>query len=331
MVKQKKGSHEGMALVSDAPSARVLDLGDKTMHVKPLEKPGDAGRLSAGLGGVAGGGEQVRANVPVGEAAQKVFPAHDGCEEADVGGVGRIETPVGTFTAADGLGQGMDLFVGRRRIAYPGQGIQVPSVGGPADLDIAVEIGHALGHGEPAHDSFTLADAPPANLELRRTVDGRLDPQYAPMFVVHFDPVLLYPVADACARPPSPAVIADIAGEVPVELSTEEGHDILGAEADRGVLQQSVIKARQSGGGFEHHVGGVFSLLGDPVVIHASQQIAQERIDPAGKGCQHTGPVLADEAVGQTLSTLGIVDGDEGVIPLAVADTVAVEQANRGR
>ena len=72
MVEYKNGGHEGMALVSDAPSTRTLDLGDESVHMKPLEEPGDAGRLSPGLGGVAGGGEQVGSNVPVGESGLHV-------------------------------------------------------------------------------------------------------------------------------------------------------------------------------------------------------------------------------------------------------------------
>ena len=109
-----------------------------------------------------------------------------------------------------------------------------------------------------------------------------------------------------------------------VEFSTEEGHDILGAEATRGVRQQLFIEALEGRGVREHHVGGILGLLGDPVVLHAPQQAVHQGIHPAGQGREDARPVSFDETVGHPLGAGGIVDGDEGVVDLAIADVVPV-------
>ena len=61
----------------------------------------------------------------------------------------------------------------------------------------------------------------------------------------------------------------------PMELSTEEGQHILGAEAQQRVLQQFFIKGFETCLVFKHDVGRILSLVSHPVVFFVMEQSFQ--------------------------------------------------------
>jgi len=134
---------------------------------------------------------------------------------------------------------------------------------------------------------------------------------------------------DPCSRPALFVLVEQLPFEAPVEFSTEETHDILGAKAQRGVPQQCLIQGPEGGAVCEHHISGELGLLNDPVVLHGFQKIIDQRIDPLGKGLQNPGPSVFDESVGQSLGALGVLDPHKAVLELAIADAISVHFAGK--
>jgi hypothetical protein len=145
-------------------------------------------------------------------------------------------------------------------------------------------------------------------------IDHGFDAQYTPMFVVHFNPVLIHPVFNPRSGVTGFEFVQDLALKERMEFSTEKGQDILGAEAHRGVMQQFFIKALEGGGVLEQNIGGKFGLIGNPVIRHSGQKILGQGIDLSGEGGQDSRPVLFHQAVGEPLSPFKIVDLAKGVI-----------------
>lgn len=111
-MKDQKGGHERMALAGDPPTPGVLDFSDESVEVKPFQEAGDASNLAAGFEGVAGCGEELAAEVPVGKALEKMFPAHHGGKEAKILSRCGIEAPIGTVVMTDRFGDGVHLLMG---------------------------------------------------------------------------------------------------------------------------------------------------------------------------------------------------------------------------
>ena len=328
-VQGEHSCHNSVALVGDTPTATTWDFRNEAVDVESFKQPGDARPLAGSVLSISTGLEQLIADVPIPKAMDGMLAPHDGCEELDVLLGGRVEPPVGPTVLAARLGQRPKALTRLGRVIHDDQCIQVSLVDCEADLGITAEVGDALGHRIPAHDLFPPADAPSPGFEFVRTIDHGLDPQYAPLLVVHFYPVVFHPMPNAGARPAFLVVVADVAGEVSAQLSTEEGHHILGAEAVRGVLQQFFIQTRKGRGTFEHDVGGKLSLLDDPVVVHAVEQMLHQRIDSARQGGEDSRPVPFGEPVGESPGASGGLDPQKRVVDFPVGDSVLVHLAGQ--
>lgn len=326
-VDDQYGAHECMTLLGEAPTTTAWNFGDQTVDVQSLEQSRYSGALAGAFPLSSCWLEETASNVLIAKAVDGVLAAHGSGEESDVVRSGRVEAPVGAVVLANRPSQGREAMPGLSGILDRSQGIEIPTVGGQRDLGVTREVADPFGHWIPAHHLLAVTDAASPDLELIGTIDNGLHTQYAPVLVVHFNTVVLHPMANASARPAFSVVIANLAGEVPVELPTEEGHYVLGAEAVRGMLQQVFIQARQSSGTSEHQVGGQFGLFGDPVIVHAFEQVLHQWIDSASQGSQRAGPLLLGEAVGQTLGSPGIVDPAEGVVLFPVGDAALVHLA----
>ena len=90
------------------------------------------------------------------------------------------------------------------------------------------------------------------------------------------------------------------------------------------MLQQFLIQTRKGCGTLEHDVGGKLSLLGDPVVVHAVEQMLHQRIDSARQGGEDSRPVPFGEPVGESLGASGVLDPQERVVDFAVGDLEAL-------
>jgi len=89
------------------------------------------------------------------------------------------------------------------------------------------------------------------------------------------------------------------------------------------VLEQLWIQVLESGAVLEQNIRGEFGLVGNPIMMHAFEQVSQQRIDPAGERFEQAGEVfLVGEMIGKTLGARAIVDVHKGVFDLRVADAV---------
>ena len=218
-----------MSGLCDAPPSGPWDFSDQASNVKPLEEATDGVGLASALWDGCGGCEEMFTDVLVAEAHQGVFAFQHGVEEGEVVDIGGVEAPVGTSLVPAWSGQrgkavmaGCGVWGGRERL-------KIVLVGCQRDFPIAVEVGHALGHGIPADHPLSLANTLAANLELPWMVDHCFYAQYAPVFVVHFYPVLTHPVFDPCAGLAFVfEVREDFALKVAVEFASQEGQDVLG-------------------------------------------------------------------------------------------------------
>ena len=106
------------------------------------------------------------------------------------------------------------------------------------------------------------------NLELPRLIDDRFDAQNLAELVVHLQPVVFHPVLDPSTwKTVLLAVGQDFAVEARVQTAAQEGEDVLGGEAQQGMLEQSRIEFGQLGSTLEQDIGAVLGLVDDPVVV----------------------------------------------------------------
>lgn len=314
-----------MAKGTEAPAPRAGDFGDEVAKVEALEESRDGCTVTTKIGRLCGRSKEMTAEVPVAESTKEVFPAHEGGEEAKIVLAGGVESPVTSAVVANGLCEGPETLSGRGGILGDSEGVEIALVGGKGDLGIAREVGDPFGHREPTEDTVTSSFPPTPYLESVGAVDNGLDTQYAPMFVVHFHPVLLDGVFDPQTGPPLLVMRENLSLKVPVKFFPEEGQDILGAEARRGVPGQLFIQELKGGRVLEHDVGGELGLFGDPVVCFSLEEVGHQGVGSASESGQNARPVFLGEAMGEGLRFRGVVDAEESVVSLLEGDAPVLQ------
>jgi hypothetical protein len=93
-----------------------------------------------------------------------------------------------------------------------------------------------MGHHRRERTSVGVGDDA-EDLELTRIVDDRLDPQDGRL-VVDLHPVGAHPVADPPALGPALGVGDHLGRERGVQLAAQEPEHVLGAQVERGVMDQ---------------------------------------------------------------------------------------------
>ena len=164
-----------VAVTSDAPSSGPWDFGNQAVDVEPFEEATDGIGVPSAMGGGFGLCEEVLSDVLIAEAHQGVFAAQYGGEQGEVVGVGRVKAPIGTSLVPVWPRQCAEALMSGSGVRGCGQRLKVALVGRQRDFPIAVEVGHAFGHGIPAHHALSSPYAPAANLELPWMVDHCFD------------------------------------------------------------------------------------------------------------------------------------------------------------
>ncbi len=80
---------------------------------------------------------------------------------------------------------------------------------------------------------------------------------------------------------------------------------------------------------FEHDVGGVLGLSGDPVVGHRCEKILEGWVDHSSVAMEPRDPVQADESIGEVLGPMEVFEPQEGVVLLGEPDAVTGELAGQ--
>src|SRR5436305_14209728 len=167
------------------------------------------------------------------------FPTHHNRQQIDIIFVCRIQCTVAASFCTCWPTDCLNLIFQLTRVGYDGQSLEIPTVGTHRNFSITVHIRDALTHRKPGCHDFALSLPLASHFELARIVDHRFNTQYAPIFVVHLHPVFFHPMLYPCAGETFHFHVREnLAFETTVHLPTEECQDVLGAEAQCGVLQQ---------------------------------------------------------------------------------------------
>ncbi len=313
MIKFEHSSYNSNSFPGYVPASGHWYFSDELSDMETLEYAAYSGALAHGFSLISRMGEQVTANILVPETVESMLPPHNSGESSDVFFRGRVESPERPVVLPDRFSQPVKFLDGNSGILYSGEGIKIASVGGRTDFGVAPEMGNAFRHREPAYCFPPFAYTSSPHFEFAGTVYDSLHAQYVPGFVVHLDPVSLHPVFDTGARPPSPGGVYDVACESSVELSAEEGHDILTAEEKCCMLQQFFIQGLQATVVLEDDIRGKFGLFRNPAIFHGRQEVLKQGVDASGKSVEYGGPLKFGEFVGDVLSPLEVIDMQEGI------------------
>ena len=271
------------------------------------------------------------AELSVSKATNDEFTMHDGFKEFCFIGCDRTKRAITAPLATDRFTDRIEHVRGRVFVADDRKCLQITCIGGAGDFDTTVYVSHAFAHGNPRLDALAIADDLAVDLEASWVVNGRLDPQYTTIFVVHFDRVLFNPVSDANTFNSLFDIAGELAGETRIGTAAEETHHILGTEVFNGMAREKWINRSEAGGIFEDNIGGIFPLSNGPVVWMQIQAGAwpQKRVKAQSELIEKVAPFAAEHFVGHFLYRLWIFDMQETVFTALIADTGFVHCARK--
>jgi len=184
-------AEEAPSKESDTVSSASWDLGQESMSAELAEEAADASTATTGLNGVGGWrSPELILEVTVAEAVDEVAAGEEGTEQVAVGVGDGVEAGEVVTEVDAGSAEGIELCDCRRGWFHHGQGIEIASVGGLADLHVTPEVVDAFVHAHPSPTATsTTVILETQDPVVRRVVDHGLDPQHAPL-VVELEPVL---------------------------------------------------------------------------------------------------------------------------------------------
>lgn len=314
MVEFQNHRHNDKTVFCNTPTAGSGEFSDEVSNMKAFEETGNSGALAFDFEGVIRSLIEMAPNADVAEPVNGVFTAHNGSEEAHVIDGSGIETTEGTAIALNRFDKTMQMEKRICGVIDDGEGIKVTSVGGQRYFGVTPKMGNTFRHGIPAGNllSFTYASA--SDFEIVGVVNDGFNTQHTTEFVIHLNPVLLHTMLNTRAGPTFFEITDDFASKAPVEFLTEEGHNILGAEAKSGMLQQFFIQGFQGVTVFKDNIGGELSLVSAPVIIHRGQQVFEQGIYSCGELGENARPLQIGKSVGEALSADGVFNPEENII-----------------
>jgi len=270
---------------------------------------------------------EMSGDIALTEPMERELAAHGCCAESVVICVEQIEGSAAFGSGMNGLAGTVEHTIGICGVIDYGKSVDVLLVGRDTDLSIPVQVGNTLGHGKPTGARFSVADSSTPDHKLMRIIDHGFNAQYDPEFVVHFHAVGLDPMFDSGALPPLLEISAGLAGEGAVKFTAKESHDVLGPDANSGMLLQILVQPTQGGAVDKEDVGGEFGLVGHPIVLIPLEDISHQGVDSSGIAVKDFRPFLLRELVGNGLRPLAILNADKGVFHFLILHPSAVELA----
>ena len=336
------GSQQGgdgrAAFVSQHVAVGSADFLDQTMCSEQSQLAGDGASTALLLVGIGPGLEEQGAKVPIAKSVDGKLAAVDGLEQGPVVGRPGVE---GSGTATVSLDRFADLFDPLEQGDFSAggrQGGQIAVVGGVGDLGSSFQVHHAFAENAPGFFAVGFGAAMRAGLgvaidsKIAGLVEGRFDPQDAALFVVHLDRVGLEGVFDSNPF----GALFQIADNFPFKVAAhlsmsghpvaQKAHDIGAGKAGDGVPDQGWVDGAQGLGALEHHIRGVFALLGCPVVLESQRPayLRRQRMVLPEDSIQLIGPIQVQLPVHQPLRSGEVADPGKTVLFLGVVHLVTI-------
>ena len=155
---------------------------------------------------------------------------------------------------------------------------------------------------------FHLAVVP----EKCEVIDGGLDPENEPKFVVQLERHRSHRVFDPCSFDPDVEPIPHLAFVLRIQLATEESRDVVRLHRMDCGSDQVVVDGRQIRLPVEHNVGGILALIDAPVILHS--EAAEHRTVLAGELIQARMKPLGIPAVNDLLGAAPVGHACEGIV-----------------
>src|SRR3989339_649459 len=261
------------------------------------------------------------------ETFNEMLSPHNGLKEHPVSFSQWVEASDSLLGQFLRFAQAVQLSVRFRRVIDLRQRLQVGPICPKENVTVKFHAADTLRHGKTIYG--LLAATGPTDAELPGTVDDRLDTQYNPLLVVHFDPVTPHDMLDSSHCRPILCIRLNHAVKRTVKLPTHETHDVFGLCADSGVLLPIQIQLIQYVVIAKHYIRSIFGLVNDPVIFHPLEYRLEQRIDTTSKDMQNLLPWQCRKTVGDGLRFSAIRDGNKGVFHLPVRDTFGCQLSGK--
>src|SRR5437868_4832178 len=237
------------------------------MSAQEPKQTGDlSGSLLARLGIGSWIAEKALPDILVAKALQQESPVEEELKQFGLLGSNGPQRPVSAALANDRLTNRVEQKAGGRRFAHHAERLKIAPISRETEFGSPTDIRDTLPHGNPAHARSPVAGGRPADFEPPGVIDGRFDPQYGTLLIVHFDRVLFHPMFDPHAFGPALDVGAGFAAETSVGAATQEPHRVLAREVLNRVVDQGWIDGFQVGLALEQHVGRILAFADGRVV-----------------------------------------------------------------
>ena len=295
------------------------DFLNQAMHFETLEHSGD---LGAGFFG------QDDAKGTVLESPDIKLSTDDSFEQLQIFAVKEIKPTIGSLAIRRGL---RDLF----KVLDPHGGIfdrgdefqvtsvrrfhQFPKNGKTVNGFLQRGIFHFPG----AISMFHL----PVVFEKTDVIDGRLNAQNDPQFVIHLNRNRAHMMFNSSPFDSGMEIIADLSLIGPVELPSQEGRDLLGFDGVDRRTGNRFIEGTEITLVFENHIGGKLDLHQGPMITR--REMPDHRAERFRYLIQSPMEEFHLEAIGELLGFREILHLDKGILQKTVGETLPLEKAGQ--
>jgi hypothetical protein len=295
------------------------DFLDQAVHSEALEHSGDLG---------AGFVRHDDAKRTVLESMDGKFSTDHSLKELQVFAVEEIEPAIGSLTIRGGLRDLVKIFDAHGGLFDGGDEFQVTSVrrfhqfpkNGKA---INGFLQRGFFHFPSAIPMFHL----PVVFEKTDVIDGRLNAQNDPLFVIHLNRDPAHMMLNSSSFDSGMEIIADLSLIGPVEFSSQEGCDLLGFDGVDRRTDDGLIKRAQIPLEFESHIRGKLDLHQGPMIPR--REMPEDRTELFRDVIQSPVEEFHREGIGEGLGFLEILRVDKRIVQKMVGEPVSLEKAGQ--
>ena len=315
---QRRVSHF-LSEVGQIVLVSTSDFLDQAMHSETLEHSGD---LESGF---------VRHDDSKGavlESPDIELSTNHSLKQLQVFALEKIKPAIGSLAVRRGLRDLFKVLDPHGRIFYRGDEFQVTSVRCFHQFPKNGEtvngfLQRGILHFPGAISMFHL----PVVFEKTHIVDGRLDTQNDPQFVIHLNRHWPHVMLNPSPFDSSMEIIPDLSLISPMKLPSQEGRYLLGFDGvDRGTGHR-FIEGMEISLVFENHIGGKFCLHQRPMVTR--WEMSDHRAERFRHLIQSPMEEFHLELIGELLSLREILHLDKGILQKTIRETLPLEKAGQ--